>query len=450
MPDLRPLLALALLPAFLAPRPDAAIAQEAAPDRAELLEEIRQLRERLERLEQLVAAPEAPPAAAPAGEPAPDSASTFGTRTPLPPPPDSVAGFDPRATNGFFLRSPDGLFRLNIGAYTQIRYGINERQDAPPDEDRTTRGWSINRTRIFFEGGYGEDLGYHFRLNINDEGDADLIAAYGQWAFAPGWSIRLGEQFVALSREDWMYAQDVLGMEFSAHDFTFGIGSSFGAQLHRQEERSRWWLAISNGAFGGKSTFSSDDQADVLVSGRAEWMLCGDDWSVWDDLVGRRGRAEGVLLGLGGAYQGDWSDSGTKPENAVQALGDVSFNGDGYQALLAGTLTAVDDDTEGWYNFYGFLLQGGYFVSDTVQLYTRYELISPGDAPGDLENFSAISCGVNFLPFDYSNRWKFTAEAGWLFSRLDHTIVAPSDSLGWLASDRSGQFSLRFQAQLGF
>ena len=54
---------------------------------------------------------------------------------------------------------------------------------------------------------------------------------------------------------------------------------------------------------------------------------------MWDDLVGRRGRPRGILLGLSGGFwfEGDASafDSG------AQLNADISFNGDGYQAMAA-------------------------------------------------------------------------------------------------------------------
>ena len=45
-----------------------------------------------------------------------------------------TAGYEKNLTNGFFIRSKDGQFRLNIGAYTQSRYDINWR-DAPAGEN---------------------------------------------------------------------------------------------------------------------------------------------------------------------------------------------------------------------------------------------------------------------------------------------------------------------------
>ena len=64
-----------------------------------------------------------------------------------------TAGYDKNGGNGFFIRSKDAQIRLNIGAFTQARYDINWRK-APVGEDDVEKGFSFNRTRIFFQGQY--------------------------------------------------------------------------------------------------------------------------------------------------------------------------------------------------------------------------------------------------------------------------------------------------------
>jgi hypothetical protein len=58
--------------------------------------------------------------------------------------------------------------------------------------------------------------------------------------------------------------------------------------------------------------------------------------------------------------------------------------------------------------------------------------------------------GVNFIPFEWTNLYKASLEAGYLFSDLSKTIVSPSSTLGYLESSGSGQFLLRAQLQFGF
>jgi len=167
--------------------------------------------------------------------------------------------------------------------------------------------------------------------------------------------------------------------------------------------------------------------------------------------VGRKGRDSGILFGVAGAYQFDRKESGTSVDNGTELIADVSFNGDGYQALVSGTWLYAEPTGGGdHFSNYGLLVQGGYFLTENFELYGRYDWISPGDRPGDLESFNNIAMGVNYFPFVRTNRWKFSGELGYLFEAQDKTIVAPSGSLGLLSAADPGQVSLRLQAQFGF
>lgn len=316
--------------------------------------------------------------------------------------PRLTAGYDKAAMNGFFIRSEDGSFRLNIGAYTQARYDVNWR-DAPAGEDDVTSDFSIRRTRFFFEGDYTPKFNYHLRMQIDNEDDFSLLIAWMQYNFGKNkrWSLRGGRQFIALSREDWQFAEDTLTTDYSPNDDTFAIGTSVGAQVNFTGERHRLWAALSNGAFGGKRTFPDNEPSDIAVTGRWEYQFIGKDWSVWDDLIGRRGRPRGMLLGIGAGYEDKKSDPMPDPtmiESGGQLNLDLSFNGNGYQAMVAGSMTFPDPQTGDSYYNYGLLVQGGYFFAEKLQVYGQYNLISPGDQPGTLEDFHSIMTGVSLFP----------------------------------------------------
>jgi len=357
-----------------------------------------------------------------------------------------TAGYDKTDGNGFFIRSEDSQFRLNIGAYTQARYNINWRE-APVDEDDVTKEFSFVRTKLYFQGQYTPLFDYHFRFNIDDEGGSDIMVAFLQYNMNNKWNLRIGKQFIATTREDWMWGDDIMTTEFSAHDATFALGVANGFQAHYQAKQQRFWLALSDGSAAAKAA-ASEEQSDLALSGRWEYQLNGSDWSVWSDIIGRKGHSQGVLLGLGGVYQFE-KDQSTL-DRIAQLNADISFNGDGYQAILATSWTRHEPRAGNSYNNYGMLVQGGYFITDHTQIYAQYNLISPGDQPGELETFHSIGAGINYFPFAWTNRWKFSGEIAYMFDTLNKTIVAPSSSLGWLESDKAGQTYLRFQAQFGF
>ena len=357
-----------------------------------------------------------------------------------------TAGYDKSGGKGFFIRSEDSQFRLNIGAYTQARYDINWRE-APVGEDDVTKGFSFNRTKLFFQGEFTPLFNYHFRFSLDDEGNTDIMIAFLQYNISNKWNLRVGRQYFATTREDWMWGDDIMTTEFSAHDTTFALGAANGLQAIYQAGQQRFWFGLSDGSAAAQAA-ASEEQSDLALNGRWEYQLSGSDWSVWDDIIGRKGRSQGVLLGLGGAYQLEKDTSVL--DRVAQLNADISFNGDGYQAILAASWTRHEPRAGDAYNNYGIFAQGGYFFTAHTQTYAQYNLISPGDQPGDLETFHSISAGVNYFPFIWANRWKFSTEIAHMFDTLNKTIVAPSTSLGWLESDEPGQTYLRLQAQFGF
>ena len=356
-----------------------------------------------------------------------------------------IAGYDKNSDNGFFFNTKDESFSLNIGAYTQARYDLNWR-DTPTDDDIVEEDFYFNITSLYFIGQLTRTFDYHLRMNYDDEGKSDLQIAYLQYNINDQWTLRAGQQFVAISREDWMFPQDLLTTDFSANDATFAYGAPVAIQSHYEGKKQRFWAALSDAAIGGK--VQVEKRRDTTLTGRWEYQVSGRDWSIWDDIVGRRGRSKGILLGLAGVQQPGENESGSG--KSAQLNVDLSFNGDGYQVMIDASLTRLEPRHVDSFINYGILAQGGYFFTTHLQAYTQFDLVSPGDQPGELEIFHSITAGVNYFPFPWRNRWKFSLEVAHMFDIINKTIVEPSRSLGWQPSDEKGQTYLRLQAQFGF
>jgi hypothetical protein len=186
-----------------------------------------------------------------------------------------------------------------------------------------------------------------------------------------------------------------------------------------------------------------------MVFGRFDYQLIGEEWWVWDDLIGGIGFAFAVMLGISPGFMVRDSKMPGLSENAGQVNLDVNINGDGYQIVLAGVWTGHFPKEGSAFNNYGMYFQAGYFFTRNWQGYLRYDLVSPGNQPGDFETYNAPGVGLSFFPIK-SRRWRFSVELNYLFNALDKTIVEPAPELGWLPSASRGQTSLRFQAQFGF
>lgn len=366
-----------------------------------------------------------------------------------------VAGYDTASYHPLFIQSRDGRFRFNIGMYAQVRYNMNWRADLPDSIQHFTRGYNLARTRLFLEGDLTEKFYYHFRINVNPSGNFELFVAYLQWNINNKWNLRVGRQFMALGREDWMYPQDLASIEFSAHDFTYAIWSSFGLQVrHVVSEKFRFWLSAGNGVYGGRRAYPAPKDSDVLFTGRLEWNPTGASWGIWDDMLGRPGREFGILLGVGAGHliRSDEEALTTDAKNGSQLNVDFSVNGNGYHLFTHGTVTmlrfreGVSDD----FNNYGFYATFGYWLSRNWFPYVRYDVVSPGNQPGVEETYASPGIGISYYPFTWTNRLRVTAEYNYLGAKVNNTNVQPDGQLGVIESSYGSQQHLRFQLQFGF
>jgi len=365
------------------------------------------------------------------------------------------AGFDTTAYHPIFIQSSDGLFKLNLGMYTQFRYNMNWLGNTPDTTDQFNRGYNLARTRIFLEGDLTEKFYYHFRININPTGKVELMIAYLQWNLNKKMKLRVGKQYMALGREDWILPQDLATMEFSAHDFTYAIWTSFGIQFnHAPNNYFRYWASVGNGSYGSRRAFPDKNDSDVMLAGRVEWNVLGTNWGVWDDMLGRRGRAFGILLGVGGASNQRFDKDAllTDSEKGTQLNVDLSVTGNGFQFFSQGSVTSLKyknnvspDVTVG--GFYGTF---GYWINKTVFPYIRYDFVGVGNVTSKTESYTSPGVGISYYPFNWSNRIRVTAEYNYLGATLNNTIVEADGQLGLVASPFGKQQSLRFQLQFGF
>ncbi len=369
-----------------------------------------------------------------------------------------IAGFDKANFNGFFVQSRNAEFRLNIGAYAQFRYNLGWRERPLVGDPKFDSGFVVPRARFFFEGKMTDRIEYQFRLNVDDTGAFSLLIAYAGYNFKNyhhrsanndgAWNLRVGRQFIAITREDWTFAQDTLTTEFSAVDQAFAVGASDGLQAFYGRDRGRVWFAVSNGVAGGKEDFPNNTTSQALLSGRGEVQLLGEDWNTFNDLVGRQGRSLGVLLGVGSGYAvtGPNTTLGT-PRHSGQVTVDLSVGGDGFQAMAYGVWNwqAVDGVRSTW----GLVAQAGYFIFDPWQVYAQYSLVHPGQIAG-LIPFNALTLGTSAFPFNWTNRIKLSLEGALLLNAINSTLVNPNPVIGWLPADAGNQYYLRAQLQFGF
>ena len=255
-----------------------------------------------------------------------------------------TAGWD----DGFFLQSPDGRFRLNVGGMVQARYQYSHIRSTwdPEDgsgyqtQDDSPRrfGWEIPHARLDFSGNvFGSDTTFGLSgefANTRSEsfttytgsvivatpdygsynGGLQLLDAWVAHELTDGFSVRVG-QFKLPFDIGWEIgiANQLTG-DRTATAYHFGLGRSQGIELGFDGDDIRARVAMSEGAndnlFAAYKLTTTrpenspyfQNQSDLSFSGRVEWKLAGA-WEDFDLMTSPPGEEFGLLAGFGMHWQ---------------------------------------------------------------------------------------------------------------------------------------------------
>jgi hypothetical protein len=413
------------------------------------------------------------------------------------------AGWD-RAKGGFYIESGDGNFLLNLRGQFQARFVYDSRNtvDSPTVPPGDEWGFEMRRVRLHFAG-HVVDPSWTFQItpvwgriaagNLVGTANGGLDNAWVRKDLGDGWGVKIGQFQPLFTREESISSAQQQAVERTTLNEIFSVRYSQGVQLEfggREEDRFRAAAfygdgfragatllpvasALPAGTFGGtaNTTFNTN-MAKYAFSGRVE-MLGDGSWSLMRDFSSFRGKGSGWLVGVGAMAQALEAPtiaplSPEATDSMWQVLADASFKFDGSSLFfggfyrhvaLAGEVATRDGGTSDGMDQFGFIAQGGVFVSDRVELFARYEW---GDTDTDkfrtaltgihYENASMLTVGLNwFVSGDHSLKW--STDFGYAFDPVGDFTVAGADWLLDVAATtgdgtaNDGQWVLRSQFQ---
>ena len=285
------------------------------------------------------------------------------------------AGWD----DGFFLQSPDGRFRLEVGGMVQARYVYSHirkgftadtpqpGQEFAAEDDVTSRkGWDIPHARLDFRGHvFGPDTRFRIQGEFSNQrpdafqlystppvaaapeygaanGNFKLLDAYILQELGHGLAVRVGQFKLPFDRGWEVPIAYQLTGERDTVAVHMGLGRSQGLELSWRSDSVRVRAAISDGAndrlFSGFAFSTTQpanspyyfSQAEFALSARAEFKLAGE-WGDFETMTSPPGEEFGLLLGVGTHLQR--SEVLLNPTSYNQ----TSNNGDGDNDWLAFT-----------------------------------------------------------------------------------------------------------------
>ncbi len=287
----------------------------------------------------------------------------------------AMAGYD----NGFFMSSADGNFKLKLGVLEQVRFVWQF-------DNADTMGFENRRTQLAF-GGNMFDPSWTYKVVFNYSAydtpygeDADtmtLADASVTKTMDGGLAITAGQYRTPFTRATLVGDGVQLMADYSAVDYNFSAGYQQGIMGSWSTDMFKVMASIGNGIGETNGTWAEPNtNADAFNFGvRAEVKLAGS-WSQFAKETSFRGEEFGLLVGAA------WIDSDNNAggftsydddSNAFTLDATAFFGG----ANLSAVYTYADVDTD---NAYGLSVQGGLFVTDSIEVWGAWNYIDGSDA----------------------------------------------------------------------
>ncbi|MEE2819140.1 MAG: porin [Planctomycetota bacterium] len=377
-------------------------------------------------------------------------------------------------SDGFFIASSDGRFRLNISGLVQERYIMSYQRVGPGFQwDRWRGGMENTRTRLNLSGHlFDKDLTFLYQpgfgyLDPNAISNSPLLRigarywdAWLKYRINDEWSAKLGVFTLPFTRESLVSDARQLAVDKSLMDYRIGLARSQGVQFTWHRDNMRVFMSTSNGGLTmrGNQAGSTNptppwaalgQDTDFSGTVRAEFLLKGQ-WNQFNQFTSPPGSEEAQMFGIAFHTQSEERlGLGGGKVDAVGITADLSMNYDGASFFASGTIHNIKNFTVSLENtdLFAYIVQGSKYVSDSTELFTRYE------AGGLKQDFfggptiQILTSGANW--YLEGQQFKITSDFGWSFGELSPVFV--NQMLGWRGSpNRNAEWVFRTQLQVEF
>jgi phosphate-selective porin OprO/OprP len=317
-----------------------------------------------------------------------------------------LAGYD----KGFFLRSADDMFRLEIGARVQARFTYEGIEDESDEVN-----FMIRRARITLKGhAFTEDLGYRIQLGFDKGEIPTLKDAIVDYRVVDGvLHVRAGQYKKPFSRQQITSSGKLEMVDRSITDKAYHTGRDIGVTLHNDYEKSpvvEYGVGVYNGS-GDELVFTAPGDGtnvpaffDPLLVARVGYNFGKLKGYSEIDFEGGEPRF-GVAANVQTRLNADEDD-----DSFIVVGGDTIVKLYGFSTSAA--IFADWAQTGGLYRdqefqSMGLHAQASYLIADLVAPAFRYARVMPEGADDDSQE---ITGGLGVYPFKHN--FKIQADGG--------------------------------------
>jgi hypothetical protein len=407
-------------------------------------------------------------------------------------------------SSGLTITDGSGNFSMRIGGLMHFRYSANFRSGSTPNtnpvpatgggvtgKDKATIGFSAPRTQIYFSGNAGSpEITYYIQGNFNEKsnltngvnanntpittnsnGSFQLDDAFVKYTFDNNWDVRWGQFKLPILTEDLIGDGYQQSADRSTMSNIYRQQRSQGIQVAYSADVFRVLGAFSDGWRTANTDYNNASEADYALTFRVDGKFAGD-WNQWNQFSSWQNSQFAAFLGGAihwqqGGSTGDGLDAvaNANQTNYLLWTVDTQIKGNGWNVFgaLVGSHAKVRNGGPR-INSYGWQVQGGFFATQQIELFARYDGFygsrGQGLAP---RTFHFLDFGLNYYLFPESQTAKITGDVliglsrsqGLQATNFQGTVPGgaapfPDTLSGALGSPKSGEVGFRVQFQLLF
>ncbi len=318
---------------------------------------------------------------------------------------------------GFFLRDGSGDFLLRLSGQLQLRYAINAQEDSLGDP--SLAGFEIPRAKLALSGNlFGKQWTYKIQGNFDEDGGGFTLEDAWVTCYVGDWSFTAGQFKCPALREELVDSAYQLLVERSVVNDALTSGERLqGVAVGYIREKWKASVSFTDGD-GSANTPVLGGDTDYAVTLRGELLLKGP-FEIFEDFTSFRGDAPGILVAVNAHFQGAETGTPGSGTDAILLSFDASFEFGGANVFLEGIFMDVDEGgVGGTRSPFGFVVHGGYFVTEKLEVVLRYEYADLDPlVPPDTVNI--VTVGANY--YFQRNRIKLSGDFGYAFDAVPVT-----------------------------
>lgn len=364
----------------------------------------------------------------------------------------------------FFLASPDGRFKLQVGGQLQTRWIYNFKEEA----DRHVQGFENTRTKLLFQGHViSPDWTYQIQTDFSRSGGAATLEdAWIRHDLNNEVSIRVGQFKLPFTRETLVSSSRQLAVERSLIDAATNIGRAQGIELTIEDQYARFTVAFSDGGqdnLGRENGFNIVQVApsintpalasdtEYALTGRFELLVAGN-WEQFQDFTSPIGDEFGLMLGVAVHSQdGEDGTSGARGNRWLAWTADLSAEFGGASFYAAITHHYIDSRSF-FFNGFGVQAQASMYLTQKWEVFTRFEYgWIDFDFPATSfvrSDLNLLTIGANYYIDGHDLKW--TTDIGLGLSQIEDFWSSNISGYRSESEDLDPQVVFRTQLQLLF